>query len=196
MSTNTRMSFKVKTEYTVTENRIINLDRLLGKGGQEVVKSALAGLTNRTALMPGEAKGILNWQRVTDGEGGLHYRLQVPQEHLPQMEGLEGLSVHLRLRGPLTEVTHEAQFSHTETRTDTAAANVKSSPHTPPEVQRVVNRAVNQVLAYGFATHVTTKLKEQVKQKLNVQTEQRLDQLVKMRMSNRINIQTFARLRQ
>jgi hypothetical protein len=196
MSTNTTMRFTpriVKTDYTLTENRVMNLDGLLGPGGKEVIKGALEKLSGRKELLPGESEGVLNWERVEDGGDGRHYRLNVPGQHLTTLEGLEGLTIHLRMGKRLTEVVHEAQFSRTGQST---SAVVSSSPQEQQAIRRVVNRSVNQLLAYSVAARIESKLKEKVKQKLEVRDEQRLNQLVSMRMSNRINIQTMARLRQ
>jgi len=202
MSTSTRMEFnvtpeyRVKTEFTHAGKQVMNLDRLLGEEGRRSLERTLDSLERREGRLPGEDGGILNWERVAEaGQRGGHYRLRVPAENLPGVQGLSEIVVHLRLHGALTEVTHEANFSRVRTSQETGA-NASLSSTEQQTVQRVVNRSVNQLLAYGVAERLKNQLKQQVKDKLKVQNEQRLNELVKMRVTNKINIQTFARLRQ
>jgi len=202
MSTSTRMEFnvtpeyRVKTDFTHSGKQVMNLDRLLGEEGRRSLERTLESLERRGAPLPGEDKGILNWERVADaGQSSAHYRLRVPAENLPGAQGLSEIVVDLRLRGALTEVTHEANFSRVRTSAETGG-DASLSPTEQQSVQRVVNRSVNQLLAYGVAERLKNQLKQQVKEKLKVQNEQRLNQLVTMRVANKINIQTFARLRQ
>lgn len=202
MSTSTQMEFnvtpeyRVKTDFTQSGKQVMNLDRLLGEEGRRSFERTLESLEQRGAPLPGEGEGILNWERVAEaGQRGAHYRLRVPAENLSGVEGLSEVVVHLRMHGALTEVTHEASFSRVRTSTETSA-NASLSSTEQQSVQRVVNRSVNQLLAYGVAERLKNQLKEQVKDKLQVRNEQRLNQLVAMRVTNKINIQTFARLRQ
>lgn len=183
MSSITTVRLHVTTRATATGNQCLDISNMLGPGGCELMLGTLRDLKDRKSPLAG-IEGGFHWQQA--GEHGEHFTLEVAHE-LP--EGVQGLTIHLRLHGSLAEIRHEARYQVTQTQTSARASG--PSPVMQAQIQRTVNRSVNRLLALTVAG----QLQQRVTQKLSQTVRHRVQNAVTMRLRNMNTIQTVARVR-
>jgi hypothetical protein len=185
MSSTTRISYRTVHEVSVTGDQTISLDRLLGDAGRRRLQGVLDKLVRGERLgCPSEAQAWLDWERVKhrDAEKYL-YRLSLPASVLTSAlrdRGVESLVVDLAFGGDsLMEASHACRYS-------TEVAPISGLED---EVQRVVNRSINNVLSIAISQGINERLnREPLKRKLPVQN-------VRQRMTNQLKVENLAYVR-
>ena len=178
--------FNVTTRAQLGGNQSVNLSDVLGPGACNLLQATLDELEGKGSTLAKELAEdkVFQWHCI-DREAG-RYSLAIG-EGLP--EGVQAMTVDLKLHGGLAEVTHQASYSTTQKKTTSDADAIPDSVR--QQLRSTANRAVNRLFALTVATQVNQKMSVKLQQTNAV----RVQNAISMRLRNENTIQTVARLR-
>jgi hypothetical protein len=169
--------------------RALSLCQVLPKGARCLSKT-LNNLASPRARLEGEETALLGWTRLEANaeEAGERFELRLEGQRLPRSmtaEGIERLSIQLRVCGETAEVFQKVQGS-----VRTRASAVRVSQAVQEQATRLVNRSVNQVLAYALAGEIRKSVAQRVVQRVPVGRRQPVLQKITADFA----IRTYARI--